>query len=72
LELVEGILKNNKTDYDGLVSDKVMDKMMKSNTQYGKFNMNATMDQPPTTIDAVYTELIQLRHKNKALEGRIK
>ena len=34
--------------------------------------MNATMDQPPTTIDGVYTELIQLRHKNKALEGRIK
>eukprot|EP00347_Sterkiella_histriomuscorum_P001469 403371916 len=72
LELVEGILKNNRNEYDGLVSDQVKDNMVKSNTQYGKFNMNATMDQPPTTIDGVYTELIQLRHKNKALEGRIK
>ena len=72
LELVEGILKNNRANYENMVSDHVMDNMVKSNTQYGKFNMNATMDQAPTTIDSVYTELIQLRHKNKALEGRIK
>lgn len=37
LELVEGILKNDKSNYDNLVSDKIKNIMAKSNTQYGKF-----------------------------------
>lgn len=32
--------------------------------------MNSEM--PSSKIDAVYNELIQLRQKNRALEGRIK
>jgi regulator of replication initiation timing len=78
LELVEGILKNNRENYEQLVSDDVKGILAKSNTQYGKFNMNAPLDGsgnvPNTefTIDAVYTELIQLRQHNRALETRIK
>ena len=78
LELVEGILKNNRENYEQLVSDDVKGILAKSNTQYGKFNMNAPLDgnanQPNQdfTIDAVYTELIQLRQHNRALETRIK
>ena len=44
LELVEGILKNNREDYEQMVSEKVKTIMTKSNTQYGKFNMNATLE----------------------------
>lgn len=67
LELVEGILKNNRENYEQLVSDDVKGILAKSNTQYGKFNMNAPIDgsgnaqNSEFTIDAVYTELIQLR-----------
>ena len=49
--------------------------MEKSNTEYGKFgNGGALKNIKPkvTTVDEVYTELIQLRNKNRALEGRIK
>ncbi len=41
LELVEGILKNNRENYENMVSDQVKGILAKSNTQYGKFNMNA-------------------------------
>jgi len=41
---VEGILKNNRENYEQMLSDKVKNIMHKSNTQYGKFNMNATLD----------------------------
>jgi predicted nuclease with TOPRIM domain len=62
LEIVEGILKSNKEDYENLVSDNVKNNMVKSNTQYGKFNMNAPLgEQTSVSIDAVYNELIQLR-----------
>ena len=44
LELVEGILKNNRENYEQLVSDDVKGILAKSNTQYGKFNMNAPLD----------------------------
>jgi hypothetical protein len=44
-----------------MVSDKVKNIMAKSNTQYGKFNMSNPVEQADITIDAVYTELIQLR-----------
>jgi cell division septum initiation protein DivIVA len=76
LELVEGILKNNRENYENMVSDQVKGILAKSNTQYGKFNMNAQLT-PNTegnefTIDAVYTELIQLRQTNRVLETRIK
>lgn len=47
LELVEGILKNNRENYEQMVSDKVKNIMHKSNTQYGKFNMNASLTQSP-------------------------
>jgi hypothetical protein len=48
--------------------------MEKSNTEYGKFGQGALKNIVPkvTTVDEVYTELIQLRNKNRALEGRIK
>lgn len=49
--------------------------MEKSNTEYGKFGNGGSLKgvQPRvTTVDEVYTELIQLRNKNRALEGRIK
>jgi len=49
--------------------------MEKSNTEYGKFGGGGHVKniQPKvTTVDEVYTELIQLRNKNRALEGRIK
>ena len=75
LELVEGILKNNSQDYDELVSVQIKTIMEKSNTEYGKFGRGgALMNITPkvTTVDEVYTELIQLRNKNRALEGRIK
>ena len=78
LELVEGILKNNRENYEQLVSDDVKGILAKSNTQYGKFNMNAPLEGTSVnqnqefTIDAVYTELIQLRQHNRALETRIK
>lgn len=76
LELVEGILKNNSHDYDELVSAQIKNIMEKSNTEYGKFgNQGATLKNitpKVTTVDEVYTELIQLRNKNRALEGRIK
>jgi|LauGreDrversion4_2_1035121.scaffolds.fasta_scaffold161150_1 hypothetical protein len=69
LELVEGILRNNRENYEHLVSDKVKSILHKSNTQYGKFNLQAPLEPPGSslsgaqefTIDAVYTELIQLR-----------
>lgn len=75
LELVEGILKNNSHDYDELVSAQIKNIMEKSNTEYGKFGQGATLKNitpKVTTVDEVYTELIQLRNKNRALEGRIK
>ena len=75
LELVEGILKNNSQDYDELVSAQIKSIMEKSNTEYGKFGNGGHVKniQPKvTTVDEVYTELIQLRNKNRALEGRIK
>lgn len=49
--------------------------LAKSNTQYGKFNMNGQLpngEGGEFTIDAVYTELIQLRQTNRVLETRIK
>ena len=49
--------------------------MEKSNTEYGKTGRGGNlMNITPkaTTVDEVYTELIQLRNKNRALEGRIK
>lgn len=48
--------------------------MIKSNTQYGKFGGNFMPHKrsTETSIDEVYNELIQLRQKNRALEGRIK
>ncbi len=61
-----------------MVSDQVKGILAKSNTQYGKFNMNAPLNQEGAanntefTIDAVYTELIQLRQTNRVLETRIK
>lgn len=75
LELVEGILKNNSQDYDELVSQQIKAIMEKSNTEYGKAGRGGQLKniQPRvTTVDEVYTELIQLRNKNRALEGRIK
>jgi cell division septum initiation protein DivIVA len=76
LELVEGILKNNRENYENMVSDQVKGILAKSNTQYGKFNMNAQLtpnaEGNEFTIDAVYTELIQLRQTNRVLETRIK
>lgn len=75
LELVEGILKNNSQDYDELVSAQIKSIMERSNTEYGKFGGGGHVKniQPKvTTVDEVYTELIQLRNKNRALEGRIK
>ena len=62
LELVEGILKNNRENYENMVSDQVKGILAKSNTQYGKFNMNAQLtpnaDGNEFTLEAVYTELI--------------
>ena len=74
LELVEGILKNNSQDYDELVSAQIKSIMERSNTEYGKFGQGALKNIQPkvTSVDEVYTELIQLRNKNRALEGRIK
>ena len=49
--------------------------MERSNTEYGKFSGGGHVKniQPTvTTVDEVYTELIQLRNKNRALEGEIK
>lgn len=69
--MVEAILKSNKEEYDNMVSDSVKMDMIKSNTAYGKFNINE-LNNKPSSIDSVYNELIQLRHKNRALEGRIK
>lgn len=72
LEVAEGILKNNPGDYEQLVSDKVKTQMLKSNTQYGRFEGSPQTAQSDFTIDEVYTELIQLRQQNKVLETRIK
>ena len=75
LELVEGILKNNSQDYDELVSAQIKSIMEKSNNEYGKVGQGGHVKniQPKvTTVDEVYTELIQLRNKNRALEGRNK
>ena len=75
LELVEGILKNNSHDYDEMVSAQIRSIMEKSNTEYSKFGHGSSLKgvKPKvTTVDEVYTELIQLRNKNRALEGRIK
>ena len=72
---MEGILKNNSQDYDELVSAQIKSIMEKSNTEYGKFGAGGHVKniQPKvTTVDEVYTELIQLRNKNRALEGHIK
>ena len=49
--------------------------MERSNTEYGKFSQGGSLKNitpKVTTVDEVYTELIQLRNKNRALEGRIK
>ena len=49
--------------------------MEKSNTEYSKFGNGGTLKNitpKVATVDEVYTELIQLRNKNRALEGRIK
>ena len=49
--------------------------MESSNTEYGKFGQGGALKNitpKVTTVDEVYTELIQLRNKNRALEGRIK
>jgi hypothetical protein len=49
--------------------------MEQSNTEYGKIRQGGALRNitpKVTTVDEVYTELIQLRNKNRALEGRIK
>ena len=49
--------------------------MEKSNDEYGKTGRGGQLNNitpKATTVDEVYTELIQLRNKNRALEGRIK
>lgn len=49
--------------------------MEESNNQQVKGGMQAQIKNitpKVTSIDEVYTELIQLRNKNRALEGRIK
>ena len=45
--------------------------MERSNTEYGKMGVK-NITPKVTTVDEVYTELIQLRNKNRAYEGRIK
>ena len=67
-------MKNNRHDYDELVSAQIKNIMDKSNTEYGKHGSGELQNITPkvTTVDEVYTELIQLRNKNRALEGRIK
>jgi len=75
LELVEGILKANSNDYDELVSQQIKNIMDKSNSEYSKFGGGGNLKNITpkiTSVDEVYTELIQLRNKNRALEGRIK
>jgi hypothetical protein len=73
LELVEGILKNNSNDYDELVSQQIKSIMEKSNNEHKYPPHNLKNITPKvTSVDEVYTELIQLRNKNRALEGRIK
>lgn len=46
--------------------------MEKSNSVHGKQVNPRTIQAKATSVDEVYTELIQLRNKNRALEGRIK
>ena len=49
--------------------------MEKSNNEYSKFGAGGNLRSitpKVTSVDVVYTELIQLRNKNRALEGRIK
>ena len=58
-----------------MVSQQIKSIMDRSNTEYGKFGRGGalkTINPKVTTVDEVYTELIQLRNKNRALEGRIK
>lgn len=72
MELVEGILKANGQDYDEQVSQQIKTIMEKSNSMHGKHSNLRTIEPKVTSVDEVYTELIQLRNKNRALEGRIK
>ena len=60
-------MKNNSSDFDELVSAQIRGIMQKSNNE-----MVPQINPKVTTVDQVYTELIQLRNKNRALEGRIK
>ena len=45
--------------------------MIMSNTQFG-LKFGVAKEENVNPIDTVYTELIQLRHQNRALENRVK
>lgn len=66
IEVLEGIIKSNKQDYENLVSAKVLNTMEKSTFEY------TGGAQKYNTIDQVYQELIELRENNRILEKRVK
>ena len=67
IEILENIVRSNKSEYENLVSAKVISSMEKSTYEFHGGNK-----QKGNTIDSVYQELIELRENNRILEKRVK
>jgi hypothetical protein len=67
IEILENIIKSNQSEYENLVSAKVINNMEKSTYEFhgGTKGKNSSIDQ-------VYLELIDLRENNRILEKRVK
>jgi hypothetical protein len=67
IEILENIVRSNTSDYEQLVSAKVINNMEKSTYDY-----HGGTKGKGSTIDSVYQELIDLRESNRVLEKRVK
>jgi cell division septum initiation protein DivIVA len=67
IEVLENIIRSNKSEYESLVSAKMISNMEKSTHEF-----HGGSKQKTNTIDQVYMELIELRENNRVLEKRVK
>lgn len=67
MEILESIIKSNKTDYEALISAKVL-----SNVEKSTYEFHGGVKGKSNGIDMVYQELIDLRNQNRVLEKRVK
>jgi hypothetical protein len=67
MEILENIIKSNKTDYEGLISAKIL-----TNVEKSTYEFHGGIKGKSNGIDVVYQELIDLRNSNRILEKRVK